>query len=123
MKLICLIALMVAPMFAELKATPKDMTYPVLAAEAGIQGEVKIQMTVDPDGKVVNVQTVSGQPLLAKAAMENAKLWKWEASTSLRNLIVAISYNFKLQRNVEAMKYDSDHNIVVVTGVRPQAQP
>ena len=55
--------------------------YPVLARQAKISGDVVIDAVIDAQGNVVEMQTVSGPPLLALAAMEALRHWKYEPTT------------------------------------------
>lgn len=52
--------------------------YPQMARAAGIQGPVELQLHVTPEGKVDSVQRVSGQPMLANAAIDAVKQWRYE---------------------------------------------
>ena len=52
--------------------------YPVLARQAKISGDVVIDAVIDTQGNVVEMRTVSGNPLLALAAMEALRNWKYE---------------------------------------------
>ncbi len=52
--------------------------YPVLARQARISGAVVIDALIDTQGNVVEMRTVSGHPLLAVAAMEALRHWKYE---------------------------------------------
>jgi TonB family protein len=49
--------------------------YPPLAKQARIQGVVRFQVTSGQDGRVLDVQVVSGHPLLIPAAQEAVKQW------------------------------------------------
>lgn len=52
--------------------------YPQLAAERGIQGQVIIKVHVSESGDVEQVDIVSGDPILADAAVRAAKKWKFK---------------------------------------------
>jgi TonB family protein len=52
--------------------------YPVIARQKGIQGRVVLDVTVAPDGKVKNMQVISGDDILAKAFEDAAKKWRFE---------------------------------------------
>ncbi len=52
--------------------------YPVLARQARIAGAVVIDAVIDTQGNVVDMRTVSGQPILVLAAMEALRHWKYE---------------------------------------------
>jgi len=47
--------------------------YPVLAARAHAAGEVRVQVIVDIDGKVIAASAISGHPLLQAAAVKAAR--------------------------------------------------
>lgn len=66
--------------------------YPLLAHQAGIQGEVIISATIDSHGNVVDMKVVSGPPLLYMAAMKALRQWKFEP-TYLNGEPVAIKWN------------------------------
>jgi TonB family protein len=51
--------------------------YPPLSNMARIQGEVRLRVTTDGSG-VTSVAVESGQPMLAKAAQDNVRTWKFE---------------------------------------------
>jgi periplasmic protein TonB len=55
-----------------------DPVYPVLARQARISGSVVIDAVIDTQGNVVEMRTVSGQPILALAAMAALRQWKYE---------------------------------------------
>ncbi len=55
-----------------------DPVYPVLARHAKIQGDVVIDAVIDASGNVIEMQVVSGHPLLIPAAMEGLRHWKYE---------------------------------------------
>ena len=52
--------------------------YPVLARQAKISGAVVIDAVIDTQGNIVEMRTVSGHPILALAAMEALRHWKYE---------------------------------------------
>ena len=55
-----------------------DPVYPVLARQSRIGGAVVIDAVIDTEGNVVQMRTVSGQPILVLAAMEALRQWKYE---------------------------------------------
>ncbi len=52
--------------------------YPPLARQARIQGTVVLKATINKTGDVVNLQLISGHPMLAPAAIEAVKQWKYK---------------------------------------------
>jgi TonB family protein len=55
--------------------------YPELARRMSITGVVKVQITVATNGMVKNVKLVGGHPVLANAALDAVKKWRYEASS------------------------------------------
>ncbi len=51
--------------------------YPPLALQARIQGTVRFNLTIDPDGHPKDIQLDSGHPLLVPAALEAVRRWVW----------------------------------------------
>src|SRR3954453_19314841 len=52
-------------------------SYPPLARQARIQGTVVLQAQISKDGNIENLQLISGHPMLAPAAIEAVKQWKY----------------------------------------------
>ncbi|MFY9558714.1 MAG: energy transducer TonB [Terriglobales bacterium] len=53
--------------------------YPELARRMNITGVVKVQVTVDKNGGIKNPKLVGGHPILANAALDAVKKWRYEA--------------------------------------------
>src|SRR5579862_6022156 len=53
-------------------------TYPPLARHARIQGTVLLQAQISKTGNIENLQLISGHPMLAPAAIEAVKQWKYK---------------------------------------------
>ncbi len=53
-------------------------TYPPLARQARIQGMVVLQAVIGKDGSIQNLKVVSGHPMLAPAALEAVKQWRYK---------------------------------------------
>ncbi|MGO8793659.1 MAG: energy transducer TonB [Candidatus Sulfotelmatobacter sp.] len=51
--------------------------YPEKARRERIQGTVKLRAMISKEGDVVDLTLVSGDPLLAKAALKAVKQWKY----------------------------------------------
>jgi len=51
--------------------------YPPLARQARIQGVVLLQATISKEGNIENLQLLQGHPMLAPAAIEAVKQWKY----------------------------------------------
>jgi TonB family protein len=52
--------------------------YPELARKMKISGTVKIEVVVGPNGVVKEARIVGGHPVLANAALDAAKKWRFE---------------------------------------------
>ena len=53
-------------------------SYPPLARQARIQGSVLLQAEISKDGSIENLRLISGHPMLAPAAIEAVKQWKYK---------------------------------------------
>lgn len=54
--------------------------YPELARKMNIAGTVKIEVVVSPNGTVKDARVVGGHPVLAGAALDAARKWRFEPS-------------------------------------------
>jgi protein TonB len=52
--------------------------YPPLARQARIQGKVVLQAQISKEGTIENLQLISGHPMLAPAAIEAVKQWRFK---------------------------------------------
>src|SRR5271154_931830 len=57
--------------------------YPPIARLTKIQGEVKVDFTLNSNGEVVSATAVSGHSFLKAAAEENVKTWRFELPKNL----------------------------------------
>ncbi len=53
-------------------------TYPPLARQARIQGQVLLQAEISKDGTIQNLRLISGHPMLTSAAIEAVKQWRYK---------------------------------------------
>jgi TonB family protein len=51
--------------------------YPALLRSMNIQGNVRADVLVAPDGKVKSVEVTGGHPLLGQAAEAALRQWRW----------------------------------------------
>ena len=58
--------------------TKVQPSYPDLAKRMSISGTVKIEVVVAPNGTVKDARVVGGHPVLANAALDAAKKWRFE---------------------------------------------
>jgi periplasmic protein TonB len=62
---------------AKLIFQPKP-EYPPLAKMARIQGTVRLEAVISKDGTIQDLKTVSGHPLLVKAALDAVQRWRYQ---------------------------------------------
>ena len=55
----------------------KDAEYPKIAKQTGAKGTVTLNATIGADGNIKKVKVVSGHPMLANAAVEAVKQWRY----------------------------------------------
>ena len=71
--------------------------YPKLAELRRIEGDVVLELQVDPGGKVQTVRTLSGNPLLGEAAQEATRQWQFPRSENETvSTFTRVKFNFKL---------------------------
>jgi TonB family protein len=73
--------------------------YPVEAKQAHIQGVVKLYAVIGKDGSVQNLNVISGDPILASAAIEAVKEWVYQPTLLNGNPVeveTEIDVNFTL---------------------------
>jgi TonB family protein len=75
--------------------------YPAEAKAQRIEGEVRLEATLGKDGKVENLQVLSGDPMLAAAALDAVRQWQYQ--TTLLNgdpveVVTEIAVNFTLAK-------------------------
>lgn len=54
-----------------------DPVYPAIAKAARIEGTVVLRAIISRDGSIQNLQVVSGPPLLAPAAVDAVRQWRY----------------------------------------------
>ncbi len=67
--------------------------YPELARHANISGTVKLEATIASNGSVKAVKVLGGHPLLAGAAEDALKKWKYEPSAGETTAVVEFHFN------------------------------
>ena len=66
--------------------------YPEIAKRMRIEGEVKLEATVNAEGNVTDVKEVSGNHVLALAAEDAVRKWKFESGSGDSTVIVAVNF-------------------------------
>jgi TonB family protein len=68
--------------------------YPEIAKRMKITGEVRLSVTMDAEGKVTDVQPISGSRALSEAAQDAVRKWRFEHGAGVAT--VEVSVNFAL---------------------------
>lgn len=66
--------------------------YPALARNMGLQGTVKLDVVVGADGAVKETQIKGGHPVLAQAAANSVRRWKWEPAAHESHEMVEVKF-------------------------------
>jgi TonB family protein len=69
-------------------------TYPEIAKRMRVSGIVRLAVTVDPEGKVTGVKPISGNGMLAAAAEDAVRKWRFEPGPG--DSTIEVSLNFAL---------------------------
>lgn len=56
--------------------------YPELARKMNLSGTVKVQVVVAPNGTVKDAKVMGGHPVLATAALDAVKKWRFEPAST-----------------------------------------
>ncbi|MEW6732607.1 MAG: energy transducer TonB [Acidobacteriota bacterium] len=73
--------------------------YPPIARNAGIEGDVEVEVTINEEGEVINTRIVSGHHLLHVAALSAAQKWKFKPTVLNRRpvkVVGVLTFRFKL---------------------------
>jgi|SRR5690349_14622538 len=66
--------------------------YPQIAKQMNLHGAVKIKLWITPQGSVRRSEYIGGHPLLAQAAIEALKDWKYEAVPRETTAVVEVRF-------------------------------
>jgi TonB family protein len=67
--------------------------YPEIAKRMRISGQVTVSATVNEQGKVTDVKEVSGNHVLAQAAEDAVRQWKFEPAAAASNENIEVSFS------------------------------
>ncbi len=56
----------------------RNPVYPAIAEQQFISGRVEVHFCISPEGRVYDVKSVQGSPILARAAIEAVEAWRYE---------------------------------------------
>jgi len=66
--------------------------YPDLARKMNITGTVKVEVTVNPNGTVKDAKVVGGHPVLAGAALDAVRKWRFEPAAMESSGVVEFKF-------------------------------
>jgi protein TonB len=67
-------------------------SYPELAKRMHIQGTVKVEAIVRPNGTVKSTRVLGGSPVLVDAASDAVKKWKFQTSQNETTEVVQLAF-------------------------------
>ena len=70
-----------------------EADYPELARRNNIHGSARVQIVITAEGNVKDVRVLGGNPVLAQAAVDAAKKWKYEAASYETTTILKFDFN------------------------------
>ena len=77
-----------------------DPVYPAIARQSHISGSVEVQFRISPEGRVYDVKSLKGWPILAKAAIDAVATWRYKpARRNGRPVESQVRTNFDFQMN------------------------
>ena len=88
------ILLAATPLHAQERATVHKVppVYPPIARQMGITGTVVVTATIDASGKVIKAESSSGNKLLATAAIDAVKQWKFAPGDGSATFPVSVNF-------------------------------
>jgi TonB family protein len=66
--------------------------YPELARKAHLQGIVKVEAVVRPNGTVKTTRVVGGNPVLVEAATDAVSRWKFEPGSNETTEVIELTF-------------------------------
>lgn len=66
--------------------------YPQIAQQMHLQGKVKVAVTIAADGRVTGTKVIGGHPVLALAAVEALKRWRFEPGPKETTEIIEMNF-------------------------------
>lgn len=67
--------------------------YPNLARGMKLQGNVKVEAVVEPNGSAKTVEIKGGHPLLAQAVHDAVQKWKWAPAPKETRELIEVKFN------------------------------
>lgn len=79
----------------------KSPSYPPLARQAYVEGEVRAHMVIYEDGTAAVADRIEGHPLLVGATKSNPQMWKFAPASPAGEREIDVVYEFKIDRSKE----------------------
>jgi TonB family protein len=67
--------------------------YPELAKQLNMKGAVRLALVIKPDGHVKKINVLGGNPLLARAAVEAVRKWRYSPADTESTVIVKLDFD------------------------------
>lgn len=99
-------------------------SYPKLAAVLNLSGEVVLNVSIDEEGRVTVVKTVTGNPIFRRSAEEAARLWRFASCIGCGERSVKLSFVFTCVVGVEWISaiFHTPFRVEIIHGVKPQVE-
>lgn len=102
------------------------IAYPRVAQLARVQGEMEVVCKAAADGKVTDVQTIVGHPLLARTVVESVRNWRFKpvGRQIEHKLVVKFRLSGNCRGDVCREEFWFEYpDLIEVTGQHPQLNP
>jgi TonB family protein len=70
-----------------------EPVYPDIARKMRLNGTVRVQVVISPNGKVKETKVIGGHPILVTAAVDAVKKWKFDPASSETTGILEIKFD------------------------------
>jgi TonB family protein len=70
-----------------------EPVYPDIARKMKLNGTVRVQVVVSPNGSVKETKVIGGHPILVTAAVDAVKKWKFEPASAESTGILEIRFD------------------------------
>jgi TonB family protein len=67
--------------------------YPELAKQFNMKGAVRLALVIKPDGHIKQVKVLGGNPLLARAAVEAVRKWRYSPADTESTVVVKLDFD------------------------------
>jgi TonB family protein len=97
-----LMSLLGSSLFAQAVATEEGKrkvktkvapVYPDLARRMNVNGKVKVEVTIAPDGHVKGSRALGGHPILVQACLDAVKEWKFTAGPEESTQVIEFDFS------------------------------